>query len=110
MSYYILYVISFYRCSKCEQTFSMKSEYKLHIKEHTNDTFTTVDKGETVGNSEDKDTVNDCDVLSYCDNINNTNNNEQKGLIMSKNGRRQKYSSHKCVVVSNEICFEVISY
>ena len=104
MSYYILYVISFYRCSKCEQTFSMKSEYKLHIKEHTNDTFTTIDKGETIGNSEDKETLNDYDV-SYYDNI-----NEQKGIIMSKNFRIRKYSNQKCVIVSNEICFEVISY
>ena len=72
---------SFYRCDKCEQTFNKKSEFKIHLKEHTYD-----DSGVTIGTSEEKELIND-----------NSDGQSQNG-------------NNKFIIVSSEIGFEVIAY
>ena len=76
---------SFYKCDKCDQAFNKKSEFKIHLKEHTYD-----DSGDTIGTSEEKDLVND----KY-------SNDSDKCF---------KKDNNKFIIVSSEICFEVISY
>ena len=77
---------SFYRCDKCDQAFKKKSEFKIHLKEHT------YDSGDTIGTSEEKDLMDD----KYSNDV-------------SLNERSQK-DKKKFIIVSSEISFKVISY
>ena len=87
MRLYINYFLSsFYRCDNCDQTFKKKSEFKIHLKEHT------YDSSDTIGTSEEKDLMDG----KYSNDV-------------SLDKCSQK-DDNKFTIVSGEVCFEVISY
>jgi hypothetical protein len=87
MLLYINYFLnSFYKCDKCDQTFQKKSEFKIHLKEHT------CDSSDTIETSEEKDLTDG----KYSNDV-----SSDKCFKKDKN---------KFIIVLSEVCFEVISY